>query len=394
MSTVSKGKLIIAAITSRPYVEAAVRAGFEVVAIDAFADADVQKLATHCYQIDLCDGQLDNRQLLSVLDDLDLKHDSKQGLKQFVGFCYGAGFEKAPNSLLDINERITVLGNSVDVIDACKTPTVFFELCDQLQVSFPTVVYKRPQDSHEWLRKEVGASGGEHIRLMSDTQGEKVANVYYQRFQSGVAISCLFVATESGVDVVGFNELWVDVNDDAPFRYGGAVSHVELSEQVKERFTNYVNKLSQAMGLVGINSCDAICDGDAVYLLEVNPRLSATMDLYLSNHLGDHPGDCYSEGLLMEKHIAASQHKRYGNGIKLNDIAQTSRAHQVVYAEHAMEVKDGIIWPEWVCDVPVSGSGFSVGMPVCTVIAEAETASLAKIMVNERTLVLKNKLLN
>ena len=59
-----------------------------------------------------------------------------------------------------------------------------------------------------------------------------------------------------------------------------------------------------------------------------------------------------------------------------------------------MEVKDGIIWPEWVCDVPVSGSGFSVGMPVCTVIAEAETASLAKIIVNERTLVLKSKLLN
>ena len=134
MSTVSKGKLIIAAITSRPYVEAAVRAGFEVVAIDAFADTDVQKLATHCYQIGLCDGQLDSTQLLSVLDDLDLKHDSKQGLKQFVGFCYGAGFEKASNNLLDINERVTVLGNSVDVIHACKTPTVFFGLCDQLQV--------------------------------------------------------------------------------------------------------------------------------------------------------------------------------------------------------------------------------------------------------------------
>ena len=67
MPTVSKGKLIIAAITSRPYVKAAVDAGFEVVAIDAFADKDVQKLATHCYQIGLCDGQLDSKQLLSCL---------------------------------------------------------------------------------------------------------------------------------------------------------------------------------------------------------------------------------------------------------------------------------------------------------------------------------------
>jgi len=48
VTIVSNGKLIVAAIASRSYVEAAVLAGFDVVAIDAFADADVQSLATHC----------------------------------------------------------------------------------------------------------------------------------------------------------------------------------------------------------------------------------------------------------------------------------------------------------------------------------------------------------
>jgi predicted ATP-grasp superfamily ATP-dependent carboligase len=96
----------------------------------------------------------------------------------------------------------------------------------------------------------------------------------------------------------------------------------------------------------------------------------------------------------MGKHIVASQHKRHENVIRSNGVSQTSKAHQVVYAEHSLSVKDDIIWPEWVCDVPKLGSRFSVGMPICTVIAEAETASLAKVMVNERALAIKSKLLN
>jgi predicted ATP-grasp superfamily ATP-dependent carboligase len=382
VTIVSNGKLIVAAIASRSYVEAAVLAGFDVVAIDAFADADVQSLATHCYQVVFSEGQLDRKQLFNALDDIDLRH----GLTQFVGFCYGAGFEKTPNILSVINERVTVLGNTTDVVNTCKAPATFFGLCEKLQLPFPAVMHERPFDSHQWMSKVIGGSGGEHIRQLSDMQDKKMEDVYYQRFQPGMAISCLFIASESSVEVVGFSELWLDSNDDSPFRYGGAVGHVELSEQVKGRFASHVVKLSQAMGLVGINSCDAIYDGDEVYLLEVNPRLSATMGLY--------SGSAYSGGLLMGKHIVASQHKRHENVIRSNGVSQTSKAHQVVYAEHSLSVKDDIIWPEWACDVPKLGSRFSVGMPICTVIAEAETASLAKVMVNERALAIKSKLLN
>lgn len=377
MSIVSNGKLIVAAIASRPYVEAAVRAGFEVIAIDAFADADVQKLATHCYQVGFSEGQLDCKQLFNALDDIDLKHD----LKQFVGFCYGGGFEKTPNTLSVINERVTVLGNSAEVVQACKEPAIFFERCEQLQLPFPTVMYERPDDSDQWMRKEIGGSGGEHVRMVSDMSDEVLEDVYYQQFQTGIAISCLFLASDNGVEVFGFSELLVDRNDHASFRYGGAVSNVELSEQASERFAHYVTKLSQTMGLVGMNSCDAICDGDAVYLLEVNPRLSATISLY-------------ADALLMEKHIAASQYKDYKSDMKPKRIGSVSKAHQVVYAAHSLTVNDEVVWPEWVCDVPALGSSFGVGMPICTVVAEAEIASLAKLMVNERALAIKRKLLN
>ena len=49
-----KRSVIIAAISSRAYVQAAVTAGFEVIAIDAFTDVDTQKLALQVHKIN-CD---------------------------------------------------------------------------------------------------------------------------------------------------------------------------------------------------------------------------------------------------------------------------------------------------------------------------------------------------
>lgn len=380
MSIASKPKVIIAAIASRAYVQAAVEAGFDIVAIDAFVDVDTQRLAKDCYLIDLNRNQLDKDQLIKVLDGLDLQ--------QFVGFCYGAGFEQTPDVLTQIDKRITVLGNTAKIVSQCKTAKRFFKQCDELSVSYPSVMAMRPSNPNGWIQKTEGGSGGGHIKSLLNIQANQVnaqvhqaESIYYQKLQLGKSISCLFIASEHGAQVIGFSEQWLDSNDDEPFRYGGAVSHAGISEQAITRFTNYVVNLAQAIGLVGINSCDAICDGDDVYVLEINPRLSATMDLYAGY-------------LLMEKHVAACQHTISASGIELNNACPLSNAHQVIYANRPLTVKDDIIWPEWVCDLPKIGNYFSVGMPICTVVAEAETAALAKSLVNERAAALNDKLLN
>jgi len=385
VSIANKPKIIIAAIASRPYVQAAVAAGFDVVAIDAFADVDLQKLATVCYQLTWDDGELNSQQLFDVLDSLDLQ--------QFTGFCYGAGFEKTPNILRQIDEQIKVLGNTAEVVEKCKAPSAFFGLCDTLNLPHPAVQYALPADATNWLQKDIGGSGGGHIKKLlnepakqESVQKEAIQkeavqtdHVYYQKMQAGRTISCLFVANKQDVQILGFNEQWLDggMLDSETFRYGGAVSHAQISEQAKTRLTAYITQLSQAIGLVGINSCDAICDGDDVMLLEVNPRLSATMDLY--QHLP-----------LMALHIA-SQHS---SEVHVDHVNKDSTAHQVLYAECALTVKDGVIWPDWVYDIPQSNSRFSVGMPICTVMAEAETALYAKQLVNERAATIRRQLLN
>jgi uncharacterized protein len=378
VSIANKPKIIIAAIACRPYVEAAVACGYSVVAMDAFADIEVTSLAESCYQLELSHGQLNMHQLMQVINGLDLD--------QFVGFCYGAGFEKEPEMLTKINALLPVIGNLEQAVSRCKAPDDFFSVCEQLQVPYPKVMFSQPRNTNGWLRKEIGASGGAHIKLadlhVSNGQKSQEGTVYYQQFQQGQPVSCLFIASnnqrqEHHVKVIGFNEQLIIPSHDAPFRYGGAVSHAEMSDVAKVRFEQYVRQLSEAMGLVGLNSCDAICDGDAVYVLEINPRLSATMDLY-------------TDMQLFEKHIAAVA----SEAVEFEQVCKRSRAQQVIYAEYKVTIKDDIIWPSWVYDRPKAGSFLDKGMPVCTVIAEAETAEQAKCLMNERAVGINREFLN
>lgn len=375
MYIASKGKIIIAAIASSAYVKAAVVAGFEVVAIDAFVDIDTQRLAKHCYQIALNGNQLDANQLINILDNIDLQ--------SFVGFCYGAGFEQTPAVLSQINERIPVFGNTAKVVEQCKSVDYFFNLCDSFNVPYPPVKTERPLHSHGWIQKEIGGSGGGHIQQFFDTEDAQKDNVYYQQFQAGKSISCLFMVSDTAVQVIGFSEQWLAEQSVAPFSYGGAVSHANISEQAKMRLKECVVKLSKAIGLIGLNSCDVICDGDTVYVLEINPRLSATIDLYASKQCN-----------LMAMHVAACQHDVDTNLMQLNKQYKTSHAHQVIYAKHEMSVENDAHWPPWVCDIPTAGSRFMAGSPICTVLAEAETPLLAKSLVHERAEKLYKSFLN
>lgn len=379
MSIANKPIIIIAAIACRPYVEAAVACGYAVVAMDAFADIEVTSLADSCYQIGIDNGQLNMHQLMRVMGNLDLS--------QFVGFCYGAGFEKEPAILTKINALLPVIGNLEHTVSRCKAPDDFFSLCEQLQVPYPKMMLSQPSNTDGWLRKEIGASGGAHVKQLIDLQMEnspqnQAHNVYYQQFQRGQPVSCLFIASNNNkqqhrVQVIGFNAQLINPSHDAPFRYGGAVSHAAMSDVAKARFEQYVGQLSEAMGLVGLNSCDAICDGDDIYILEINPRLSATMDLY-------------TDMQLFEKHIAAVA----GEAVEFEQACKTSHAQQIIYAEFGMTIKDDIIWPSWVYDRPKAGSFLDEGMPVCTVVAEAEAAEQAKCLVNERAVAISREFLN
>ena len=60
----------------------------------------------------------------------------------------------------------------------------------------------------------------------------------------------------------------------------GSIGPIDLPPQVVARMLEALDALCARTGLVGINSCDFLLDGDAFEVLEINARPSSTMALY------------------------------------------------------------------------------------------------------------------
>ena len=133
----------------------------------------------------------------------------------------------------------------------------------------PVIQFTRPTDSLGWLQKQIGGSGGAHIKpvLPLETLNNQV--VYYQKVQAGIPYSCLFLAHQKNSQVIGINEQWCtpsSMPDSVqPYRFGGAVSHAELNEQVKKSISECVSKATRFFGLNGINSCDFLLHDHDIY---------------------------------------------------------------------------------------------------------------------------------
>jgi predicted ATP-grasp superfamily ATP-dependent carboligase len=170
--------------------------------------------------------------------------------------------------------------------------------------------------------------------------------------------------------VIGFNEQWTaGVRYCAPHCYGGAVNQTPLPQQTQRRITSLLDDLVQASGLVGLNGLDFILAGETPFVLEVNPRPTATIDLYDAD---------FEDGLLV-LHLRAC-----GGEIPEIPVMRVARAHAIVYAVVALRVPVGIEWPEWCTDLPECGSVIPVGAPVCSVHAQGATGAQARDLVLAR----------
>jgi uncharacterized protein len=360
-----KPTIIIAAISSRVYVQAAIQAGFEVIAIDAFCDVDTQASCKQAFQIKIENGQFNAALLLAVLDKIDLSN--------CLGLSYGAGFEAQADLLTAICKRIKLIGNAPETVEKVKNPQTFFDFCMAQNMLHPATQFERPSNSKNWLQKRIGGSGGVHIRPVLPLDLPPNHQIYYQKIQAGTPISCLFLSDDKNMQVIGFNEQLCNSTALLPYRYGGAVSHFPLSDKVKNTIETFVQSAAQFYQLRGLNSADFIVDGDAVYALEMNPRLSATVDLYRADLYKRH-------GDLFAAHVAAC----LGRLETWPVVDAQSRAHFVVYAYESVSVPAQMDWPDWVRDIPQPNSEIPADGPICTVVADARTAKRAKQKLFER----------
>jgi len=334
----------------------------------------------------------DAEALMAAVDGLDLS--------RYIGFAYGSGFEGQPQLLARLSEKLPLIGNSSDTVAAVKHPATFFAALKRLSIRHPDVRHSLPEPCpHDYLIKSGGGCGGTHIRNVNQLRPVLADNDYYQRRIDGQSVSLLFLANPHGVEIIGFNEQWLSPAVHAPYRYGGAVSNPVLAPGVREQLMHVAEMLAREFGLTGLNSMDAIvatANADAaatadspVFVLEINPRLSATVDLYsdaASGLFARHVQAClktHSPNL----HSQRSHDQNPYDQPQMHQPARQHNAHAIVYAAAALELAAPVSWPDWVTDIPACHEkrlSVPAGEPVCTVLASAGSADAAKKLVQAR----------
>ena len=361
-------KLIIAAISARGYAEAAYEFAnkqectFNIVTLDAFADVDTRKFATQSLVVKL--GE-------SGVDEDDFKQKFQQiKIDENCDFIYGSLFDSTPALLAWLSERVNVLGNSAKTMQICRS-LGFFELLEDLNIAYPEIQFDAPEQALDWLTKDFFCTGGTHVKSAASLN----AGDYFQRKVDGVPVSLLFVADGLSVKVIGYNQQWLAPTADMPYRFAGAVGGLCFAQHVQLQFVEAAQKLTASLGLVGVNSLDAILDGDNLWILELNPRLSATFHLYPN---------------LLQAHLRACA----GELIDL-PVVSTSKAQLILYADKTLDVSADFIWPDCVADMPYAENGIvriAENEPICTVFAEAQNAIEAQRLVLYKTKILKREL--
>jgi predicted ATP-grasp superfamily ATP-dependent carboligase len=161
---------------------------------------------------------------------------------------------------------------------------------------------------------------------------------------------------------------WTAPTPASPFRYGGAAGPIDIDAAQAEEIARSVASITSELGLVGLNSADFLISSDAVWLLEINPRPGATLDVFEPN-----------EGALFAHHVAACE-----GHLTPASSGLAFKAAEIVYAPREIVLREERNWPDWVLDRPSPGSRIAAGDPLCTTLASGATVDLARICANER----------
>ena len=354
---------LVAAITGRALAASAARGGHRVAVADCFADRDTRLAAGACRLVVARRGlRFDRRALLAAAADL-------APVGSATAVVYGSGFEGRTRLLAELTAGRRLLGNAPAVVAAVRDVRRFFALLDRLGIDHPATRHTAPRARAGWLVKQPGGAGGAHVRRAG--RAPAPAGAYYQRFEAGTAMSALFLANGCRAQLVGFNEQWaVPARPGRPFLYGGAVGGVVPPGAVAADLAAKVDALVASTGLVGLNGLDFLLQGERWLVLEVNPRPTATMDLYDLD---------YSRGLF-DWHVRACE----GELPERVARPRAVRAHAVVYVTGPLCVPADFPFPRWCSDVPDGGARLGPGDPLCTVHAAARDVRRATALVRRR----------
>jgi predicted ATP-grasp superfamily ATP-dependent carboligase len=356
--------VLIAAFSGRALAQSARRAGYKPLVVDAFGDQDTREAAADVHVVE--GAMRTGFKAKPVLAALEALSSGASSLP--VGLILGSGFEDKPRLIATLARRFRLLGPPPETIAACKDPAHFFSTLDKLHVPHPLTQSSPPEDPKGWLTKRIGGSGGRHIRVCSAKSKARPRRYFQERIEGErLSIGGLFGARSANLAVT---RQWTSPSSELPFRFGGAVSRPSVDAGLCRQLAEYSASVAAAFNLSGMASFDFLIANGSPYLLEINPRPGASLDV-----LDD------DKGSLFRAHVEMCLGKKPSPDIR---PATPARAMAILHADRTALTLGETPWPAWSADRGAPGTFVPRGAPLASVFADAPTADAAEALARSR----------
>ena len=360
--TRNREHVLVVGVSTRAAAESAARAGFDVTALDAYADLD----------------QHPSVRALSLRRDFQARPTAPAGARAARAIdtdavAYLSGFENHPRAVAMLAADRTLWGNPADVLHRARDPVGVAETLGRRGFDVPRVRQSNTTDDPAWMVKPLRSGGGQRVRRWRG--GPVPRTAYLQEYIEGIPGSVVFVAAQGHAVPLGVSRQLV--GDPAfgarGYRYCGSLLAAAGDPQFPgglalfDRAFALARAVAEEFGLAGVNGVDFIARDKTPYPVEVNPRWSASMELVEQRFglsvFGAHADACARDALPSFDFAAASR-----------GIGAAGKA--IIFARHASVIGDTRAWlgDATVRDVPRPGERIDAGQPVCTVFATAPDA--------------------
>ncbi len=367
--------------------DSAVRAGFAVTTIDAFADRDMPSAVT----------------VLSLPRERGVSFSPQAAARAAAhvpceAVAYASNFENHPDAVDALAVGRTLWGNPPSVLRRVRDP---WQLADALRLrGIPAPVVRMhgsngPNDSigldHasaadpnepnsssvpiDWLVKPLSSGGGHGVRRWT---GERLSSSnYLQQRVQGVPGSLVFVAAGGRAVPLGMSRQLI--GDRAfgadGYRYCGNIlapagdRQFEQDEALVDAASGLARAAAEDFSLVGLNGIDFVAADGVPHPIEVNPRWCASMELV----------ECAYGVSMFGAHVVACVRET----VPVFDLATARREAQavgkaIVFAHRDVTMGDVRLWLDdpTVRDVPHAGEPIATGQPICTVLAHGTDSAV------------------
>jgi predicted ATP-grasp superfamily ATP-dependent carboligase len=283
--------ILLCGASVRSLAESCITAGLRPLCIDFFADHDLKRSL-----------QQGRGRFVARLNSFEDLPQALRRIRRSVPLVWAGGLENYSDVLRTLAEDRIVIGAAPEAVEAVRNPLNLANWVCRSDMQVPQILLGAlPDAGQRWLQKSIRSSGGLGVHWMTrglptigraddrggsqrseDPQELPHGSNYFQEFIDGVPLSATFVSGPDGVRSIGVSlQLvgWPSLGA-SDFLFCGNIGPICPPAWMSRRLLATAIPVANRSGLRGVFGLDFILKQGVLWLLEVNPRLTASHVIY------------------------------------------------------------------------------------------------------------------